>query len=73
VVHHFAQSGHIVVDTTDATHEAGDLLQAQINVPACITLQQCLATPQPSQATLFKSCGWAGWDLAAARLARQQV
>jgi 1-piperideine-2-carboxylate/1-pyrroline-2-carboxylate reductase [NAD(P)H] len=74
VVQHFAQQGRIVVDTMDAAHEAGDLLQAQIDVPACATLQQCLGAPQPSEPTLFKSCGWAGWDLAAARLAtRQQV
>ncbi len=74
VVQHFAQQGRIVVDTIDAAHEAGDLLQAQINVPGCATLQQCLGAPQPSKPTLFKSCGWAGWDLAAARLAaRQQV
>jgi 1-piperideine-2-carboxylate/1-pyrroline-2-carboxylate reductase [NAD(P)H] len=74
VVQHFAQQGRIVVDTVDAAHEAGDLLQAQIDVPACATLQQCLGAPQPSKPMLFKSCGWAGWDLAAARLAaRQQV
>jgi 1-piperideine-2-carboxylate/1-pyrroline-2-carboxylate reductase [NAD(P)H] len=74
VVQHFAQQGRIVVDTMDAAHEAGDLLQAQIDVPACATLQQCLGARQPSKPTLFKSCGWAGWDLAAARLAvRQQV
>jgi 1-piperideine-2-carboxylate/1-pyrroline-2-carboxylate reductase [NAD(P)H] len=70
VVQHFAQQGRIVVDTTDAAHEAGDLLQAQIDVPSCPTLQQTIAAAQPSQTTLFKSCGWAGWDLAAARLAR---
>jgi 1-piperideine-2-carboxylate/1-pyrroline-2-carboxylate reductase [NAD(P)H] len=73
VVQHFALHGRIVVDTMDAAHEAGDLLQAQIDVPACATLQQCLAAPQPSKPTLFKSCGWAGWDLAAARLARKEV
>lgn len=71
VVQHFAQQGRIVVDTMDAAHEAGDLLQAQINVPACATLQQCLCAPPPRMPTLFKSCGWAGWDLAAAQLARQ--
>jgi 1-piperideine-2-carboxylate/1-pyrroline-2-carboxylate reductase [NAD(P)H] len=73
VVQHFAQQGRMVVDTIDAAHEAGDLLQAQIDVPACATLQQCLGAPQPSLPTLFKSCGWAGWDLAAARLARKEV
>jgi 1-piperideine-2-carboxylate/1-pyrroline-2-carboxylate reductase [NAD(P)H] len=71
VVQHFAQLGRIVVDTMDAAHEAGDLLQAQIDVNACATLQQTLNAAQANQTTLFKSCGWAGWDLAAARLARQ--
>lgn len=78
VVQHFAQQGRVVVDTMDAAHEAGDLLQAHIDINACATLHQTppLTLPQPalpSSATLFKSCGWAGWDLAAARLARQQM
>jgi 1-piperideine-2-carboxylate/1-pyrroline-2-carboxylate reductase [NAD(P)H] len=73
VVQHFAQQGRIVVDTSDAAHEAGDLLQANIDVPACPTLQQALNASQTSKTTLFKSCGWAGWDLAAARLARQST
>lgn len=74
VVQHFAQRGAIVVDTADAGHEAGDLLQAQIDVSACATLQQTvLSSPLAKRTTLFKSCGWAGWDLAAARLARQQI
>ena len=75
VVQYFAQHGRIVVDTADAAHEAGDLLQAGIDVAACATLQTIVNTPPqvPPQIqrgpTLFKSCGWAGWDLAAARLA----
>jgi 1-piperideine-2-carboxylate/1-pyrroline-2-carboxylate reductase [NAD(P)H] len=73
VVQHFAQSGRIVLDTMDAAQEAGDLLQAQIVVPSYATLQQTLAAEQPSTTTLFKSCGWAGWDLAAARLVRQSL
>ena len=68
---HMAAAGSVVVDTQDAAHEAGDLLQAGIDVPALPTLADvaragCVARPGP---VLFKSCGWGGWDLAAARLA----
>ncbi len=71
---HFAAMGTIVLDTTDAAHEAGDLLQAGLDVPAFATLQGMLHrapnTPDTARGpVLFKSCGWAGWDLAAARLA----
>lgn len=76
---HVAQHGRIVVDTRDADHEAGDLLQAGLEVTGLATLADVVrggvaggtggaarAGPGP---VLFKSCGWAGWDLAAARLA----
>ncbi|RZJ15574.1 MAG: delta(1)-pyrroline-2-carboxylate reductase family protein [Acidovorax sp.] len=68
---HIAEHGHIVVDTPDARHEAGDLLQAGIDVGTLPTLRDVLQGPriQRTGAVLFKSCGWAGWDLAAARLA----
>jgi 1-piperideine-2-carboxylate/1-pyrroline-2-carboxylate reductase [NAD(P)H] len=70
VVQHFAHHGRIAVDTADASHEAGDLLQAGIDMATCATLQQLIASPSAERSlTLFKSCGWAGWDLAAARLA----
>lgn len=70
----FAARGTIVVDTRDADHEAGDLLQAGLDVPQFVTLQEALHTKKnrpgsTSGPVLFKSCGWAGWDLAAARLA----
>ncbi|GGH48575.1 ornithine cyclodeaminase [Comamonas phosphati] len=71
--------GCIVVDTRDAVHEAGDLLQAGIDVAALPTLADALAKnwPRPQAPVLFKSCGWGGWDLAATRLAlrmtRQQA
>jgi ornithine cyclodeaminase len=69
------QSGTLVVDTRDADHEAGDLMQAGIDVPALPTLADVvnasakwLTAPRPdSGPVFFKSCGWAGWDLAAAR------
>ena len=74
VCRHMARAGRVVVDTRDADHEAGDLLQAGLDVRHFAALadvvnqrppwaQQALA-PGP---VFFKSCGWAGWDLAAAR------
>lgn len=67
----FDARGRIVVDTADARHEAGDLLQAGLDVARYATLADVVrrderATTGP---VLFKSCGWAGWDLAAARCA----
>lgn len=74
VCQHLARSGRLVVDTRDADHEAGDLLQAGIAVPPLPTLADVLREPGPGPASghsapsvFFKSCGWAGWDLAAAR------
>ncbi len=69
-----AARGRVVLDTRDADHEAGDLLQAGLDVPACATLadvvqQHARAAQRPANQgpVFFKSCGWAGWDLAAAR------
>lgn len=68
---HFAELGTIVVDTADAQHEAGDLLQAGIQMASLPTLADVVrGTVAPASGpVLFKSCGWAGWDLAAARVA----
>lgn len=68
---HCDREGRIVVDTADALHEAGDLLQAGLEVAAYPPLAQVVAEEQTPGAgpVLFKSCGWAGWDLAAARAA----
>ncbi|MHB1124437.1 MAG: delta(1)-pyrroline-2-carboxylate reductase family protein [Ramlibacter sp.] len=68
---HCAAQGQVVVDTPHARHEAGDLLQAGLEPAAFPTLREIVlgekaARPGP---VLFKSCGWAGWDLAAARTA----
>ncbi len=64
-----AARGTLVVDTRDADHEAGDLLQAGIDVSALPTLADLVASPRTVQGPVFfKSCGWGGWDLAAARL-----
>ena len=67
-----AAEGTLVVDTRDADHEAGDLLQAGLDVPALPSLADVvrdLDAHRRSRPVFFKSCGWAGWDLAAARLA----
>lgn len=72
------RSGTLVLDTRDADHEAGDLLQAGIAVNTLPTLADVLLHTDPwtrywadsarrSGPVFFKSCGWAGWDLAAAR------
>lgn len=68
---HFAKNGSVFVDTTDACHEAGDLLQAGLDVSHFATLADVIrqAIQAPRGPVLFKSCGWAGWDLAAARTA----
>lgn len=69
---HVDQHGRIVVDTPDAAHEAGDLLQAGLDIARYPTLRDVVcqsAATQKDKPVLFKSCGWAGWDLAAARTA----
>ena len=68
---YFAEQGSVVVDTVDAAHEAGDLLQAGLEVAQFASLRDVVCGPpvQRPGPVLFKSCGWAGWDLAAARTA----
>ena len=75
---HAAAHGTVVVDTPEAAHEAGDLLQAGLDPTQFRTLAQVVQHPDATGSArgvagtgpvLFKSCGWAGWDLAAARLA----
>jgi 1-piperideine-2-carboxylate/1-pyrroline-2-carboxylate reductase [NAD(P)H] len=73
---HIAKLGQIVVDTADAAHEAGDLIQAGLAVSRFPTLDQLVCSEvkvKSRSPVLFKSCGWAGWDLAAARLAIQTL
>lgn len=74
VCRHIADTGTLVVDTRDADHEAGDLIQAGLDVGRIATLADVVnrtaawrAQPVRSGPVFFKSCGWAGWDLAAAR------
>ena len=68
---YMAKHGTVWLDTADAQHEAGDLLQAGLNLRQVATLGELVRhnTDRPTGPVLFKSCGWAGWDLAAARLA----
>ena len=72
---HIASTGRVVLDSADARHEAGDLLAAGIATDGLPTLADLLAPGQPAASTaphgpvLFKSCGHALWDLAAARCA----
>ena len=68
---HVAAHGTVVLDTRDADHEAGDLLQAGLDVSRFASLADVVRKGAfPTQGpVLFKSCGWAGWDLAAARTA----
>ena len=69
VCRQLARIGTLVVDTRDADHEAGDLLQAGLNVGTLPSLGDIVRDGASSSAgpVFFKSCGWAGWDLAAAR------
>jgi 1-piperideine-2-carboxylate/1-pyrroline-2-carboxylate reductase [NAD(P)H] len=72
LVRQLHQRGGIWLDSADARHEAGDVLQAGLDAQPMPLLADLVrgTSPGPAQgASLFKSCGWAGWDLAAARLA----
>lgn len=68
---YLAAQGRVFVDTADALHEAGDLLQAGLEPDSLATLADVVRKrmKKPAGPVLFKSCGWAGWDLAAARVA----
>jgi ornithine cyclodeaminase len=74
---HMAQHGRIFVDTRDADHEAGDLLQAGLDVSQFASLQDVVQQPHEftnkTGPVFFKSCGWAGWDLASARCVVQAL
>ncbi len=74
---YMAAQGRVVLDAGDAEHEAGDLIQAGLDLAAMPTLADVIRARADHGgqrgAMLFKSCGWAGWDLAAARLAAQRA
>ena len=62
----------IIVDyLAGAKHEAGDLLQAQVDWSAVRELPEVLAQPwvRTDPLPVFKTVGHAAWDLAAARVA----
>jgi ornithine cyclodeaminase len=75
VVRSIAESGLVVVDSRDADHEAGDLIQAGLEASdfPClgdlIQNKNTIRTHDSGGPIFFKSCGWGGWDLAAARCA----
>ncbi|SNS13510.1 ornithine cyclodeaminase/1-piperideine-2-carboxylate/1-pyrroline-2-carboxylate reductase [NAD(P)H] [Noviherbaspirillum humi] len=63
-----------VVDNLEgARHEAGDLLQAGIAWDAVASLRDESLVWQRGRPLLFKSVGYAGWDLAAAHLAVDEL
>ena len=63
-----AVRGQIVLDSASARHEAGDLLAAGLDMAALPTLAEH-PPRRDGGPVLFKSCGSALWDLAAARCA----
>ena len=67
------QSAILVDDPLGARHEAGDLIQANVDWDRVGSLAAVIEgswVGSPDQPNLFKSVGCAAWDLAAARLAR---
>lgn len=66
VTRDIAARGQVVIDSSAARHEGGDLLAAGLDVATCQTLAEHPAR-QDRGPVLFKSCGSALWDLAAAR------
>lgn len=67
-----AARGQVVVDSAAARHEGGDLIAAGIDLANCRTLAERPAR-QDRGPVLFKSCGSALWDLAAARCVADQM
>lgn len=61
----------IVDDLGGAQHEAGDLIQANVDWTAVVALADILSgkAPRPVAIPVFKTVGQAAWDLAAARVA----
>lgn len=64
----------VVDDPVGARHEAGDLIQANVDWNSVSALAAALAGElKPNAPVLFKSVGCAAWDLAACRVARQAL
>jgi ornithine cyclodeaminase/alanine dehydrogenase-like protein (mu-crystallin family) len=76
VVRGLASRGLVLMDSASGRHEAGDLLQAGLAMDLLPTLGEVLAAVPAATtpaAVLFKSCGSALWDLAAAECAAAVV
>jgi 1-piperideine-2-carboxylate/1-pyrroline-2-carboxylate reductase [NAD(P)H] len=71
VVRHIATQGRVVLDTARARHEAGEVAQAGLDGEALPLLGDVVGPSNRRAAgpVLFKSCGAALWDLAAAHCA----
>ena len=63
-----AETGTVALDSAAARHEAGDLIAAGLDLDALPTLAD-RPVVRAGGPVLFKSCGSALWDLAAARCA----
>lgn len=61
----------VVDDLGGAKHEAGDLIQANVDWTSVVELADILSgkAPRPTGIPVFKTVGQAAWDLAAARVA----
>lgn len=71
-----AVRGTLIVDSWEVKHEAGDLLHAAIDWGRAAPLMDAIITPdryRSSGPVLFKSAGYALWDLAAVLCARKQL
>ncbi|WP_028203534.1 bifunctional Delta(1)-pyrroline-2-carboxylate/Delta(1)-piperideine-2-carboxylate reductase [Paraburkholderia nodosa] len=67
-------SALVVDDPVGAKHEAGDLIQANVDWHAVSPLAKALAGEfHATKPILFKSVGCAAWDLAACRVARDAL
>ncbi|TDG10599.1 delta(1)-pyrroline-2-carboxylate reductase family protein [Paraburkholderia guartelaensis] len=67
-------SALVVDDPVGAKHEAGDLIQANVDWNAVSALAKALAGEfHSTKPILFKSVGCAAWDLAACRVARDAL
>lgn len=67
-----ARTGTVVLDSAAARHEAGDLIAAGLDLAALPTLAD-RPSARSGGPVLFKSCGSALWDLAAARCAVENL
>lgn len=67
-----AARGTVLIDSDAARHEAGDLLAAGLDM-ACLPTLADRPTARAGAPVLFKSCGSALWDLAAARCAAKEL